>query len=121
MAYVPQLTIPSQDDPYYIRKAYGGYSPCVQGKPEWFTGSALANCVGYCWGRSAYLEQNPNCNIGFSNISKIMCVFGTEQVFLSRKKIWANCMKNFCFGCLELCFINKAKPNINPNLPNCTG
>lgn len=67
MPYVPQLTRPDQDDPYYIRKAYGGYSPCVQGKPEWFPGSALANCVGYCWGRSAFLEQNPNCNIGFSN------------------------------------------------------
>ena len=67
MPYVPQLTRPAQDDPYYIRKSYGGYSPCVPGSPEWFPGSALANCVGYCWGRSAYLEQNPNCNIGFTN------------------------------------------------------
>lgn len=67
MAYVAQLTIPSTTDPYYIRKEYGGYSPCVPGKPEYFPGSVLANCVGYCWGRSAYLEQNPNCNIGFTN------------------------------------------------------
>ena len=69
MPYVPQLTIPDANDPYYIRKAFGGYSPCKKGYPEYVTGSALANCVGYCWGRSAFLEQNPNCNIGFSRHS----------------------------------------------------
>lgn len=72
MAFTPQLTIPDRDDPYFIRKGYGnlgGYSPCVPGKPEYFPGSVLANCVGYCWGIAAKREENPNCNIGFSRHS----------------------------------------------------
>ena len=67
MPFTPQLTIPARDDPYFLRKAWGGYSPCRVGDPEYFSGSALANCVGYCWGIAAKREGNPNCNIGFSN------------------------------------------------------
>ena len=64
--FIEQLTIPARDDPYFIRKSYGGYSPCIMGRPEYFPGSPLANCVGYAWGIAAKREQNPNCNIGFA-------------------------------------------------------
>lgn len=65
MPFTPQLTVPADTDPYFIRKGYGGYSPCIKGNPEKFPGSPLANCVGYAWGIAAEREENPNCNIGF--------------------------------------------------------
>lgn len=68
--FVPQFTIPATDDPYFIRKEYGGYSPCIKGKPEYFPGSPLANCVAWAWGIAAKREQNPNCNIGFAKGAK---------------------------------------------------
>lgn len=63
--FVPQLSVPATDDPYFIRKGYGGYSPCIKGKPEYFPGSPLANCVGFAWGIAAKREGTPSCNIGF--------------------------------------------------------
>ena len=65
MPFTPQLTVPADTDPYFIRKGYGGYSPCIKGNPEKFPGSPLANCVGYAWGIAAEREENPDCNIGF--------------------------------------------------------
>ena len=65
MPFTPQLTVPADTDPYFIRKQYGGLSPCIKGNPEKFPGSPLANCVGYAWGIAAEREENPNCNIGF--------------------------------------------------------
>lgn len=62
--FTPQTSIPSSTDPYFIRQAYGGYSPCIAGNPEYFPGSPLANCVGYAWGIAAEREGDPNCNIG---------------------------------------------------------
>lgn len=41
--------------PYYIQRAYGGYSPCIEGNNDHgllpFPGSVLPNCVGYATGR----------------------------------------------------------------------
>lgn len=65
MPFTPQLTVPADTDPYFIRKQYGGLSPCIKGNPEKFPGSPLANCVGYAWGIAAEREENPHCNIGF--------------------------------------------------------
>lgn len=63
--YFPQTEAPAKTDPYYIRKEAGGYSPCIVGKPNIYQGkSTLANCVGYAWGRVAFLLRNPNCKIG---------------------------------------------------------
>lgn len=63
--FTPQLTTPATTDPFFIRKQYGGYSPCIKGRPEYFPGSPLANCVGYAWGIAAEREQNQFCDIGF--------------------------------------------------------
>lgn len=46
-----RLIKPDKYNKYYIQKAYGGYSPCIQGYPLDFAGSVLANCVGYATGR----------------------------------------------------------------------
>ena len=47
--------MPSNDNKYFIRKAKGGYSTCVQGKPTHSFLDVFNNCVGYANG--AYNEQ----------------------------------------------------------------
>lgn len=68
--FIPQTKCPDANDPYYTRKAYGGYSNGINGSPQAWKGSTLNNCVGNAWGRFAYLEGNPNCLVG--------CVKGTN-------------------------------------------
>ena len=46
-----RTTCPTKNDLYYVRKTYGGYSPCILGRPSLFRGSTLANCTGYVYGR----------------------------------------------------------------------
>lgn len=66
--FVPRKTCPTKKDLYYIRKADGGLSSCIPGKPLKYTGSVLSNCVGYAWGRSAELENNPKCTVGVPTV-----------------------------------------------------
>lgn len=51
MAFTPRLTRPTSGNKYYIRKANGGYSNAVQGKPTDSQCNVLHNCVGYTYGR----------------------------------------------------------------------
>ena len=51
--YEIRKTIPSKGNKYYTRKGYGGESTARDGKPESWSGSVLANCVGYAFGRYA--------------------------------------------------------------------
>jgi hypothetical protein len=50
-SFTPRLTVPANNDPHYTRIASGGLNPCIPGIPEAWTGSVLANCVGYNYGR----------------------------------------------------------------------
>lgn len=50
-AFVPRLTKPEAGNKYYIRKADGGYSDAIKGKPTDPDCNVLANCVGYAYGR----------------------------------------------------------------------
>lgn len=49
--FVPRLVVPDPTDPHWIRRVNGGLNPCIAGSPQYSTGSVLANCVGYCYGR----------------------------------------------------------------------
>ena len=51
MAFVPRLTRPTAADKYYVRKASGGYSNAIKGKPTNAECDAIYNCVGYAYGR----------------------------------------------------------------------
>ncbi|MCH5207525.1 MAG: CHAP domain-containing protein [Oscillospiraceae bacterium] len=58
--YKPRLTaadIPDNDNKYYIRKADGGYSPCIKGSPTHAHLTALSNCVGWAIGRAMEILQ----------------------------------------------------------------
>ena len=58
--------IPANDDKYFIVKAYGGYSPCIQGNTEYglrpFVGSVLPNCVGAATGAFNKIIGEDNCD-----------------------------------------------------------
>lgn len=58
--YNPRLTaadMPENDNKYYIRKADGGYSPCIEGNPKHKSLTALSNCVGWAIGRVMEILQ----------------------------------------------------------------
>lgn len=51
MSFIPRFSRPTSGNKYYIRKANGGYSNAVQGKPTDSQCNVLSNCVGYAYGR----------------------------------------------------------------------
>ena len=51
--FKPRTTCPEKTNEWYSRQGHGGLSPCIAGKPEAWSGSVLANCVGYAFGRVA--------------------------------------------------------------------
>ena len=58
--YKPRLTaadMPENDNKYYIRKADGGYSPCIGGHPQHKQLTVLSNCVGWAIGRAMEILQ----------------------------------------------------------------
>lgn len=51
MAFTMRITKPGAGNKYYIRKAQGGYSNAIYGKPTDSECNVLSNCVGYAYGR----------------------------------------------------------------------
>lgn len=51
MAFTMRITKPGKGNKYYIRKAQGGYSNAIYGKPTDSECNVLSNCVGYAYGR----------------------------------------------------------------------
>lgn len=63
-----RTTRPEAGNKYYIRRASGGYSTCIQGKPTDAWCDVLSNCVGYACGAAneelalGYEKYHLNCN-----------------------------------------------------------
>ena len=63
-----RTTRPTTGNKYFIRKANGGYSTCIKGKPTDSQCNVLANCVGYACGAFneelglGYEKYHLNCN-----------------------------------------------------------
>lgn len=51
MSFTMRTTKPEAGNKYYIRKAEGGYSNAIKGKPTDNDCNVLSNCVGYAYGR----------------------------------------------------------------------
>lgn len=58
---IPRLTKPEAGNKYYIRKADGGYSDAILGKPTDPDCNVLANCSGYSYGRFNEIGQYGEC------------------------------------------------------------
>lgn len=50
-SFVQRLVVPTSDNNYYTKTTYGGWNTAILGVPSAWTGSVLANCVGYSFGR----------------------------------------------------------------------
>lgn len=63
--FVPRLTPPISDMPYWINVNNGGFNRCIVIDSS--TGSVLPNCTGYAWGR--FLEEAglTTCNLSTAN------------------------------------------------------
>ena len=81
-----RTTKPVKGNKFYTRKASGGYSPCIKGKPT-DACDVLANCVGYADGRfnEIYSEltgfegmKYPNLNCNAENFIERAKSYGLE-------------------------------------------
>lgn len=57
--FTPRTIRPEAGNKYYIRRASGGYSTAIIGKPADPDCDVLANCVGYAVGRFHEIAQRP--------------------------------------------------------------
>lgn len=67
MAFTERLTMPQSGDPNYTRTAYGGYNSQIDGSPQPWPGSVLANCTGYVHGRWIEIAGHTADDFGLSN------------------------------------------------------
>lgn len=67
MAFTERLTMPQSGDPAYTRTAYGGYNSQIDGYPQQWVGSVLANCTGYVHGRWIEIAGHTADDFGISN------------------------------------------------------
>ena len=81
--FVPSGTIPAIGNKYYIRKASGGYNPCIKGSDK--NGSSctgrdvLPNCVGYANGRFNEICSTGACIYLASVNAERMAAIAQEQ------------------------------------------
>lgn len=77
-----RTTKPGKGNKFYIRKASGGYSTCIQGSPKDSECDVLANCVGYACGRFNEIigsMKYPSLNCNAENfIERAKSTYGLE-------------------------------------------
>lgn len=81
--FTMRTTKPSAGNKFYIRKANGGYSTCVQGSPTDKECNVLANCVGYACGRFNEIigsMKYPSLNCNAENFIERAKSLGLEVV-----------------------------------------
>lgn len=68
---------------YYIRKAEGGWSPCIEGNNAYglkpFPGSVLPNCVGWATGRMNEKQDIGSCKYLGNRNAKEFVIFAKQQ------------------------------------------
>lgn len=96
MAFTPRFEKPSGKNLYYIRKADGGYSPCIAGKPKDSVLTALANCVGWAVGRFNEIGGYGCCKYlgstnaeNFVNLAKKQGLTVQQKPTLGGVLVWA--------------------------------
>lgn len=66
-SFSPRTTQPTANDPYWTKTTYGGYNRCIIGSPTAWSGSVLANCTGYAWGRWLEMLNLTDCTLSTGN------------------------------------------------------
>lgn len=78
-------TTQPKNNKYYIRQVSGGLNGAVAGKPTISGANVLANCVGYCNGRFAESQNDPELK-GIYKAFKYQLVCNAENFIESAKK-----------------------------------
>ena len=88
-----RLTRPEAGNKYYIRKASGGWSPCIQGKPLDPELNVLANCVGYAVGRFNEIGKYGACRyLGSVNAENMAALARSQGLTVLREPTPGGCM-----------------------------
>lgn len=86
MAFKMRTTKPGAGNKYYIRKASGGYSNAIKGKPTDKECDVLSNCVGYAYGRFNEIGEYGYCKyLAPVNAEDFMDYRGSCQVGMTPK------------------------------------
>lgn len=91
--FIPRGLIPQSGNPYYNRKADGGYSPCIVGSPRYPGLSVLSNCVGYAVGRFNEILNKGNCAaLGSTNAENFIALAESQGFTVKREPTFGGCM-----------------------------
>lgn len=91
--FTPRLTKPDKDNLYYIRKASGGYSPCIAGIPKDDDCDVLANCVGYAVGRFNEIGGYGACkHLGSTNAENFVTLAKWQGLTVQDEPVVGGCM-----------------------------
>lgn len=88
-----RLTRPAAGNRYYIRKAAGGWSPCIQGYPLDPDLDTLANCVGYAVGRFNEIGAYGACRyLGSVNAENMAALARSQGLTVLQEPTLGGCM-----------------------------
>jgi surface antigen len=86
MAFKMRTTKPGAGNKYYIRKASGGYSNAIKGRPTDKECDVLSNCVGYAYGRFNEIGEYGYCKyLAPVNAENFMDYRGSCQIGMTPK------------------------------------
>lgn len=91
------MKTPGKDNRYYLRKASGGWSPCILGNDKYglrpYDGSVLPNCVSWATGRFNELLKMGSCKyLGNANAVDFTKWTGKQDLILSVDPAPGACM-----------------------------
>lgn len=91
--FKPRALMPELGNKYYNRKADGGYSPCIPGKPRCVGLTVLSNCVGYAVGRFNEIVGAPSClYLGNTNAENFVQLAKSQGLAISETPVFGGCM-----------------------------
>lgn len=93
LIYKFRLTKPEKGNKYYIRRANGGYNPCIIGNPTDAECNVLANCVGYAVGRFNEIGGYNACKwLGSTNAENMIELAKNQGLCISPVPMLGGCM-----------------------------
>ena len=95
--FVPRAKIPEIGNKYFMRKASGGYNPCIPGKDAngcTCTGrDVLPNCVGYAVGRFNEIIGSGACiYLASVNAERMISIAEMQGLKISKTPVLGGCM-----------------------------
>ena len=90
--FTKRTSKPEKGNKYYIRKANGGWSPCIQGSPVDPDCNVLSNCVGYAIGRFNEIGGYNSCKYLVSVNAENFIQYGSSGLEVGQAPRLGACM-----------------------------